>query len=237
MNITNTRKIAACAVMVALLIAVQYAFSMVAGVELVTVFVLCFCYVYGIYCGAMTATAFSLMRCLIFGFTPSVIVLYLIYYNVFAIVFGLMGKCRLPKCVPPILLVILAFLTAFFAIKGVPISVLFQQRLRIMLWVLFGIIVALLIFNIFLLVKNKGPKGQEITGVTTIAVFLTMMFTILDDVITPIFSGFDVDAAIGYVYTGFLAMIPQMICVSISVLLLFYPIKKIFMQTSATVAA
>ena len=140
MNLTNTRKIAACAVMVALLIAVQFAFSMISGVELVSVFFLCFCYVYGIYCGVMTATTFSLMRCLLFGFTPSVIVLYLIYYNMFAIVFGLMGRRSLPKCVSPILLSMLALLSAFFAIKGIPISILFQHRLRVMLWVLFGII-------------------------------------------------------------------------------------------------
>ena len=84
--------VAVCAVMTALLLAVQCALSLVAGVELVTAFLLVFCYVFGVKYGMITATAFSLLRNFIFGFAPDVIVLYLIYFNAFALLFGAMGK-------------------------------------------------------------------------------------------------------------------------------------------------
>ena len=40
----------------------------------------------------ITATCFSLLRCLLFGFYPNIIILYLIYYNLFALLFGTLGK-------------------------------------------------------------------------------------------------------------------------------------------------
>ena len=75
----------------ALLIGGQLALNNVTGIEIVTVMLLCFCYSYGIRYGIATATTFSLLRCLIFGFQVNVIVLYLIYYNLFAIFFGWLG--------------------------------------------------------------------------------------------------------------------------------------------------
>ena len=76
----------------ALLIGAQIVLSGIAGVELVTILLLCFCYRYGAKQGILVATAFSLLRCFVFGFYPNVIVLYLVYYNLFALVIGLLGK-------------------------------------------------------------------------------------------------------------------------------------------------
>ena len=112
----SVKRIAYCAVTVALLIAVQYSLSFISGVELTTVLLLVFCYVFGVRCGVLTATAFSLIRCLIFGFTPSVIVLYLIYYNAFAILFGVAGKGKVPVWLPPRLLAMLAAECLYFAV-------------------------------------------------------------------------------------------------------------------------
>ena len=102
--------VAVCAVMTALLLAVQCALSFVAGVELVTAFLLVFCYVFGAKYGMVTATAFSLLRNFIFGFAPDVIVLYLIYFNAFALLFGAMGKrrSRIAEYVCPALVLLLA---------------------------------------------------------------------------------------------------------------------------------
>ena len=75
----------------ALLIGGQLALSFVAGVEVVTVLLLSFSFYFGARRGVLVATAFSLLRCIIFGFFPSVLVLYLIYYNAFAMFFGLLG--------------------------------------------------------------------------------------------------------------------------------------------------
>ena len=227
----STRSLAACAVMTALLIAVQFILSYVPGVELVSVFFICFCYVYGVYYGALTATAFSLIRCFIYGAAPNVIVLYLIYYNFVAVVFGILGRRSLPKWVSPMLLCAIAAMCAYFAVKGIPISILYQRRISIMLWVLFGIIVSLLACDVILLFKFRDSKGVEIASVTSVAAFCTILFTLLDDVITPLFMGYSTDTAIAYAYTGFLAMIPQTICVSISVFLLFYPLKIVFQRS------
>lgn len=78
--------------MTALLIAAQLALSMVAGVEIVTALFSAYCFAFGVRRGMVVGTCFSLLRCLIFGFFPTVIILYLVYYNLFAVVFGTAGK-------------------------------------------------------------------------------------------------------------------------------------------------
>lgn len=223
----TTRRIAASAVMVALLIAMQYVLQFVVGVELVSVLLLCFCYTFGVWCGLMTATAFSILRCLLFGFSPNVVVLYLVYYNLFALVFGIAARRRPPVWLCPVLLAILAALCCYFAAAGVPVSILYRKKLSAMLWVLFGIITAILIFYIALIVFKKSG-GRELATVTALAAFMTVCMTLLDDIVTPLFLGYSADAALAYFYTGFLAMLPQTICVSLSVLLLFYPLKAAF---------
>ena len=77
---------------VALLIGGQMALSGVSGIEIVTVMLLCFCFHYGVRHGIAVATTFSLLRCFFFGFQINVIVLYLIYYNLFALFFGWLGR-------------------------------------------------------------------------------------------------------------------------------------------------
>lgn len=224
----KTLQLAFCAVMTALLIAVQYALGFVPGVELVTAFFLCFCYVYGIRCGLLTGIAFSLLRCLLFGFMPNVILLYLVYYSLFALLFGFLGKRSVKVWVCPALLAILAFASAYFALTGLPISILYKARVSAMLWILFGIVMALLIFYVVLLLLKKGEQGRELASVTALAAACTVMFTLLDDIITPLFMGYSAEAAAAYFYTGFTAMLPQTICAAVSVFALFLPLKKVF---------
>ena len=88
----SAKEIALMSIMTALLIAGQLVFAAVQGVEIVTVLLLSFCVAFGVRRGMVVATAFSLMRCLLFGFFPNVVVLYLVYYNLFALAFGLLGK-------------------------------------------------------------------------------------------------------------------------------------------------
>lgn len=91
MKIT-AKDIALIGVYVSLLIASQFALSAVAGLEFITVLLLCFCYSFGAFRGCLVATLFSLLRCLFFGFFVNVVVLYLVYYNLFALFFGWLGK-------------------------------------------------------------------------------------------------------------------------------------------------
>ena len=88
----KTKFIVRVAMSVALLIAGQMALTAISGVEIVTVILLCLSFYYGIRTGLAIATTFSLLRCFFFGFQVNVIVLYLIYYNLFALFFGWLGK-------------------------------------------------------------------------------------------------------------------------------------------------
>ena len=87
----SAKEMAYTSITVALLIGGQLALSAVSGVEIVTAIFALYCFVFGPFRGVVVATAFSLVRCLIFGFFPQVILLYLIYYNLFAIVIGFLG--------------------------------------------------------------------------------------------------------------------------------------------------
>lgn len=174
----KARKVALCAVSVALLIALQYTLSYVPGVELVSVFLICFCYAFGILSGMITATCFSLLRCLLFGFYPNIIILYLIYYNLFAVLFGLLGK---------------------------------KSRSS----------------------DKKGAIVTELVTVTVLAVICTVCFTLLDDIISPLFYGYSAEAAYGYFIASLYVMIPQCICALISVALLFIPLSRVFKSAAA----
>ena len=223
--------VAVCAVMTALLLAVQCALSFVSGVELVTAFLLVFCYVFGAKYGMVTATAFSLLRNFIFGFAPDVIALYLIYFNAFALVFGAMGKRRghWAEYVCPALVLLLAAGALTAAIVGLPVSPLMAARLEVMLWALFAVLVALFVGSVVLLaLGGKARIGREAAVLASLVAFCTVCFTLLSDVITPLFYGWSMDVAIGYFYTGFFAMVPQTLCAAVSVALLFYPLERVF---------
>ncbi len=230
----NGRRIALCAVFVALLISVQYVFGFVPGVELVTVFLLCFCYAAGPFAGMVTATAFSLLRCLVFGFAPNVIILYLVYYNLFALLFGLTGK----KTAPPFLcigmLAVIAGLSAYFAAAGLPVSILYKTRVSVLLWIVFAVSVAVLAVYVALLLADKSRKGRELAFITALAVVCTVLFTLADDLITPLFYGYSADAAAAYFAASLYTMAAQSVCTLISVLLLFGPLSAIFIRAFGT---
>lgn len=224
----RTRTITICALMVALLISVQFCLSFVSGVELVTVLFVSFCYVFGVKRGMIVATVFSVVRCIIFGFFINVITLYLIYYNLVAIVFGLLSKHKTAfKKATPLILLCTAILCAYFVITGIPISILYQEKVSILLWVLFGVCILLLTIYMIASFVSQNEIIKEISIVISIAVSCTILFTLLDDIITPLFYGYSFEVAVGYFYTSFLALLPQTISVSISVSILFYPLIKV----------
>ncbi len=93
----SAKELTVLSVFVALTIAAQLVFSTIPGVEVVTVLFVTFCYAFGVSRGMIVATAFSLLRCLLFGFFPNVVILYLIYYNLLALTFGLLGRTKFVK--------------------------------------------------------------------------------------------------------------------------------------------
>lgn len=86
------RECAYIAVFVSLLIAAQFCFSALLGVELITVLFVAYAFVFGWERGVLSAVVFSLLRQLVFGFFPQVLCLYLIYYPLLTLCFGLLGK-------------------------------------------------------------------------------------------------------------------------------------------------
>lgn len=158
---------------VALLIGGQMALSGVSGIEIVTVMLLCFCFHYGVRHGIAVATTFSLLRCFFFGFQINVIVLYLVYYNVFALFFGWLGKRITGRISLPKLCVVVASAMVF-----------------------------------------------------------TVLFTMLDNVITPLIFAFHKNAAAVYFAQSLYALVPQTICTMATVSILFVPLTKILQKIS-----
>lgn len=163
----SAKECAFLAVFVALVIAVQTVLSVVPGVELVTVLFVTYSYTMGVKRGMASATAFSLLRQMIFGFYPTVLVLYLIYFNLLAICFGLLGK------------------------------------------------------------KIKNPL-KLLPLIIAVACVCTVCFTMIDNILTPLWYGYSKKSAILYFKASLPFMIPQVICTAISVGVLFYPLHKTF---------
>ena len=169
----KTRFVVRVAMCVALLIGGQMALSGVSGIEIVTVMLLCFCFHYGVRHGIAVATTFSLLRCFFFGFQINVIVLYLVYYNVFALFFGWLGKRITGRISLPKLCVVVASAMVF-----------------------------------------------------------TVLFTMLDNVITPLIFAFHTNAAAVYFAQSLYALVPQTICTMATVSILFVPLTKILQKIS-----
>ena len=163
----TAKECAFLAVFVAVVIVAQLAFSAVPGVELVTVLFAAYSFSAGRKKGMLSATAFSLLRMLIFGFFPSVLILYLIYYNLLSFTFGALGR-RIKN-----------------PIKTLPVLVI-------------------------------------------VACLGTALFSVLDNIITPLWYGYSAQATRAYFFASLPFMIPQVICVAISVSTLFLPLWKVF---------
>ena len=164
----SAKKIILPGVFTALLIGGQLALSGISGIEVVTVLLLTFVYKYGIVQGLLAANSFSLLRCFIFGFMPNVLILYLVYYNIFVLVFGFLGK-------------------------------VFRHEYSI----------------------------KKHIFVVIIAIIMTILFTIIDNILTPLMYGFTLNAAKAYCVASLYTVIPQIFCTFVTVLILFPCLLKI----------
>ena len=163
----SAKECAYIAVFVALLIGAQLALSFLPGVEIVTVLFVAYSFTFGRSRGMLSATAFSLLRQFVFGVSPTVLILYLIYYNLLSFLFGSLGK-RIQNPVKMLLLL------------------------------------------------------------TAVACVCTACFTLLDDIITPLWYGYSAKATRLYFLASLPVMLSQTICTAISVFVLFLPLQKAF---------
>ena len=155
------------AVFVALLISSQFVLSAIPGIELVTILLVSYSCVMGYKRAMLCATAFSLLRQFIFGALPTVLILYLIYYNLLSFTFGLVGK-----------------------------------KIRLSL--------------------------KSLVVVILLACIFTAFFTLLDDIITPLYNGYSLKATKLYFYASLPVMYSQITCTAISTTCLFVPLFKVF---------
>lgn len=163
----SAKECAYLSVFVALVIAAQFALSFVPGVEIVTVLFVAYSFAFGCRRGMIAATAFALLRQLLFGFFPTVLILYLIYFNLLCLTFGGLGK------------------------------------------------------------KVKNPL-KALFPIIALACLCTVSFTLLDNIITPVWYGYSLKATRLYFYASLPVMLPQVICTAVSVGGLFLPLVKVF---------
>ena len=161
----SAKESAYIAVFVALLIAVQLAFSAI-PVEFVTVFFIAYASVFRWKRAMAVGTVFSLVRQLLFGFFPTVLVLYLLYFNAVALVFGKWQKpCN---------------------------------------------------------------KAKNLVFTVLLSCVCTVGFTLLDNVLTPLWYGYAWAATKAYFKASLFFLIPQTIGTGVSVALLFLPLTRVF---------
>lgn len=238
-RLSPAKEIAYIAVTTALLIGVQLALYAAPGVECVTVLLLCTSYVFGARFGCLTGLAFSLLRCLLFGFYPAVVAVYCIYFPLFGLLFGTIGRgddgggltFKLKICVNLVLAVLSAAAFAAAALELIKVSRIYRDAVYAMLWALGGIFTALTIaFDAVWLASRKKSGGERALRcffVTALAALCTVAFTLIDDVVSPLILGLTQRGALAYFYASFTAMLPQTICAVFSVGLMFTPLTAI----------
>jgi hypothetical protein len=126
--LSASKRCAYIAVFVALVIAAQLCLAAIPGVEVVTLLFVSFAFAFGVKEGVVAATAFSLLRLLIFGFYPNVLLLYLIYYNSLAALFGFLGgRVKNPIRALWWIVLVACLCTALFSMLDNLITILWYQ--------------------------------------------------------------------------------------------------------------
>ena len=231
-KLSPSKEIAYIAITCAALLGGQFVFSFVVGIEIVTLILVCFSFVFGARRGIICAVAFSLLRCFLFGFYPTVIILYLVYYPLLALLFGLMGRCEnlsSPLCavVVNILLISVSSVCAFVYFADViKVAKVYAVTVKILLWVIFSLCAALCMVYDCIYFSPLKTKGEilKVILIASAGAVMTALFTLLDDIITPLFWGYSRTTALAYFYSSFTAMLPQIVCTIVSICTLFIPL-------------
>lgn len=163
------KNISLIGIFTALLIGAQFALSAVSGVEVVTVLLISFAFYFGLGKSLLAVNAFSILRCFIFGFFADIIILYLVYYNLFVLVFGLLG-------------------------------VKFKHTLT----------------------------AGRLAVIIAAAVVMTVLFTVLSDIITPLYYRFNWEEAKAFALASLTAVIPQTVCTFLTTLFILPILIKVY---------
>ncbi|MBR2646126.1 MAG: hypothetical protein IKD47_01005 [Clostridia bacterium] len=139
--------------------------------------------------------------------------------------------------VPGVELVTVLFVAyAFvFGVKRSVIAAIAFSLLRQLVFGFFPTVLVLYLVYFPLLAITFGALGKKLRlslraliVLTVIACGCSACFTLLDNVITPLWYGYSARAAEIYFYASFSVMLPQVICAAVSVFFLFLPLQKAF---------
>ncbi len=234
-KLSLSREIAYIAVTCALLIGGQFVFSFVVGVEIVTIILMSFSFVFGARRGAVCAVAFSLLRCFIFGFYPTALILYLIYYPSLAAVSGLLGRQKnfassgSAIAVNALLATVMVSCAVCYFADIIKVAKVYAVTVKVLLWVIFALCAGLCAVYDFVYFSKAKAKNEtfKVVFMASVGAVMTALFTLLDDVITPLFFGYSHLTALAYFYSSFTAMLPQIVCTVVSVCTLFLPLTAV----------
>lgn len=74
-------------------------------------------------------------------------------------------------------------------------------------------------------VKNPVRALWWLTGIACVA---TVCFSMLDNVLTPLWYAYTAEAAKAYFFASLSVLLPQVICTAVTVLFLFLPLERVF---------
>lgn len=140
--------------------------------------------------------------------------------------------------VPGVELVTVLFVTfsfAFGAKRGVIAAVAFALLRQFVFGVFPTVLILYLIYYPLLafifgkLGKRVRPSVKNLIWLTAVACVCTMGFSMIDNILTPLWYGYTPAATRAYFYGSLSFMIPQVICTAVSVALLFLPLTKVFL--------
>ena len=139
--------------------------------------------------------------------------------------------------VPGVELVTVLFVTYSF-VMGVKRGMISATAFTILRQIIFGfyplvLILYLVYFNLLVFCFGMLGKKRKFTPkflplLVIVACVCTACFTMLDNVLTPLWYGYGEKATRLYFYGSLTFMIPQIICTAITVFVLFIPLFKTF---------
>ena len=136
--------------------------------------------------------------------------------------------------------VVTALCVSFFFFFGIRRGVIVATAFSLLRCFVFGffvnvVILYLIYYNALALafgflgkVFNKKVNVTTVISVTVVAVIFTVLFTVLDNFISLIYLGLSQKAFEIYFKASLITMTSQIICVAVTVPLLFYPLVKIY---------
>ena len=72
-----------------------------------------------------------------------------------------------------------------------------------------------------------GTKTKNVFVITLSAVLFTLLFTMLDNIISPLILGFNKKAFLAYMFSSLYTMVPHLVCTAVTVILLFNPLTRV----------